>query len=413
MKVLLVNNNHKMVGGTERYYLSLAKLLRDHGHKVAFFSTHSKNNLKSKWSKYFVDPIYLGPGNFIQKVMKVPYSFDSKRKIAKLLNDFRPDIVHINNIYYQISPSILGEIKKRKIPIVQTVHDYQLISPIPALFYNGRVCEITKKNKYYLALSNRNSGSYIATAISVVSQYIQHFFRFYEKSVDVFITPSKFMKNKLHEYGFKAKKIIHLPNFIYAPKEKFRHSPNKKEKYILYFGRLDEPKGVLFLLKVIERIPSFNFKIIGNFTNNESESNITKYLKEHHLKNILIEPYKKDLKKDIVNSYFVIVPSLWYENQPYSILESMALGKTVLASKIGGISELVNNGNNAFLFNPGDINDCIKKINYLISNPSIVKNAGKKAQQQAHYFDSEKYYKELINIYTELLGPRNSSSFLK
>ena len=253
MRILLINSHHKILGGSERYYLNLSNLLKSRGHKVAHFSMLDRGNFPTKWSKYFVSHINLTkntPKDFIRKIFRMPYSFEAKNKINILLDKFRPDIVHINNIYYYISPSILGEIKKRGIPIVQTVHDYQLISPNTILFYNGKVCEVTKKDRYYKALENRWRKPYVATIMSVITIYIQYFFKFFEKNVDYFITPSIFMKNKLLEYGFKTKNIVHLPNFTNF--SSFKSKFTKKlitNRYVLFFGRLDEPKGVLFLLR--------------------------------------------------------------------------------------------------------------------------------------------------------------------
>ena len=203
MKILLINNHHRALGGAERYYLGLAKLLKSKGHQVAHFSVVHQKNINSKWKKYFVSYINLrnnGPKNFLKKISRMFYSLEAKHKIGLLLNDFSPDIVHINNIYHFITPSILGEIKKRGIPIVQTVHDYQLISPNSNLYYDGKVCEITKPDSYYKAFFLKQNSSYTATFMSILVSYVQHLFKFFEKNVDVFITPSIFMKNKLLQY---------------------------------------------------------------------------------------------------------------------------------------------------------------------------------------------------------------------
>jgi glycosyltransferase involved in cell wall biosynthesis len=391
------------VGGAERYYFDLYTLLKSKGHKVAFFSMKDCGNVYTKWNKYFVSNINLVKDNFIKKITRIPYSLEAKYKINKLLDDFKPDLVHINNIYYYISPSILPEIKKRKIPIIQTVHDYQLISPVSALFYDGKICEITKKHSYYKALLNRSKKPYIATIMSVISQYIQHYCKFFENNVDCFIVPSKFMEKKLHEYGFHAKKIVCIPNFTKLKITDIKATRNKFQRYILYFGRLDESKGLLFLLNIAKELPNIEFKIIGNYTNTESAKNIQRFIKNNKLQNISIEPHQstKMLVKNIINSEFIIVPSLWYENQPYSVLESLSLSKAVLASRIGGIPEMITDKKTGILFNPGDIDDCIKKIKMLWHNPKLVNSIGIEAKKKSKHYSPNVYYKRLLNIYTK------------
>jgi glycosyltransferase involved in cell wall biosynthesis len=413
VKILLINNHHRALGGAERYYLGLAKLLKSKGHQVAHFSVVHQKNINSKWKKYFVSYINLrnnGPKNFLKKISRMFYSLEAKHKIGLLLNDFSPDIVHINNIYHFITPSILGEIKKRGIPIVQTVHDYQLISPNSNLYYDGKVCEITKPDSYYKAFFLKQNSSYTATFMSILVSYVQHLFKFFEKNVDVFITPSIFMKNKLLQYEFRVKKIVHLSNFTDFSFLKYRLSRKQTHnKYILYFGRLDTAKGVLFLLDVAKTIPGIKFKLIGYYANKAIEKEIKDVLIKCRLTNVMISGYKegKRLHKIIRNSFFVIVPSLWYENQPYSITESLTLGKVVVASKIGGIPELVEDGINGLLFRPGDVDECRKKILTLWNNPKLISSMEHNTQTSKAIYNPENYYRRLMLIYKKaLLGKR-------
>lgn len=410
MKILQINSHHKMIGGTERYYLELSELLREKGHLVANFSRLSQDNYPSKWEKYFLSELNFSKSDyksFVKKVSRMFYSLEAKRKIGELLDDFKPDIVHIHNIYYYISPSILSEIKKRKIPVVQTVHDYQLISPCLNLFSNGRVNEDTKKHCYYKAvLSKSIKGSYVASLMAAVASYIQHIFRLYEKHIDYFVTPSKFVRKKLIEYDFDPKKIIHLPNFTnFSPSK----TPNKqyKEKYVLYFGRLDEEKGAMFLLEVAKTLPQVAFKMIGKYSDEKTKMKMKNFLSEYSIKNVTILKYQEGakLRQSIAGSLFVVVPSLWYENMPYTVLESYALGKPVVASRIGGIPEIVKDKKTGLLFNPGDTNDLEDKILCLWNDKIIVKSMGVNARRYVREeFDSEGHYRKIMNIYKKAIN---------
>lgn len=399
-----------MIGGAERYYLELSGLLRKKGHTVANFSLSDSKNYPSKWAKYFLGELDFGKNDyesFIKKVFRMFYSFEAKRKMRELLEDFKPDIVHIHNIYYYISPSILAVIKKRKTPIVQTVHDYQLISPCLNLFSNGRVNENTKKHRYYKAvLSKSIKGSYVASLMAVIASYIQHIFRLYERHVDYFITPSKFMGKKLTEYGFDAKKIIHLPNFTNFSLSK---TPNKqrKEKYVLYFGRLDEQKGAMFLLEVAKNLPQVKFRMIGKYPDEKTKIKIKNFLSKHSMKNVTVLKHQETgrLQQSIAGSLFVVVPSLWLENMPYTVLESYVFGKPVVASDIGGIPEIVKDKKTGLLFNPGGNNDLKDKILCLWNDKTLVKSMGVNARGYVRKeFDSEDHYRKIMDVYKKAIN---------
>lgn len=408
MRVLLVNNHHKNLGGAEKYYFDLAKLLEKKGHKVAFFSTKDPQNIPSKWAKYFVTKLDFSentPKSFYSKLANMFYSFVSKRNISKLLDNFKPDIVHIQNIYYYISPSILSEIKRRNIPIVQTVHDYQLVTPTVTFFHNGKICEVTKKHSYYKAVFHRCvKDSYGASLMAVIASYTQRLFGFYEKYVDLFIAPSMFMKNKLIEYGFDADRVIYIPNFIDTQPTTHNIQPTTNKRYVLFFGRLLEHKGVGVLLSTAQRLPKVRFKIAGD---GPAERRLKKTVKELKLNNVdfLGRLNGNDLRQTISKASFCVVPSLWYENMPYSVLESFSFGKPVITSRIGGIPELVNDGKNGFLFRPGDVKGLCSRVLELWNNQKLQLKMGIFTRQMINErFSAGIYYGRLLSIYKKAIN---------
>lgn len=406
MKILLINNHHKPDGGTERYYFDLAELLKSHGHTIAFFSMNDPKNENTKWNKYFVKNINFekrGFGSMINKFSRMLYSLESKKNIAKLISEFTPDIVHINNIYFYISPSILGEIKKAGIPIIQTVHDYQLISPNVILFFNGKICEVTKPNNYYKAFLNRNiKGSYVASLMAVAASYTQHLFRFYEKYVDFFIFPSKFIKNKFSEYKFAYKNHITMPNFVTS------HAISKSNlnnDYVLYFGRINDHKGVSLLIKLASKNPMLKIKLVGRYGDKKIENNLKKYIKTGH-KNLEVVDHQtsSNLTKIIDDCRFAVVPSLWYENQPYTILEAFAHGKCVVASKIGGIPEIVDHGKTGLLFNPNSYEEFEKSVLKLWKNNRLANKLGNNGYKYVtKKLNPNIYYKKILAIYKKVI----------
>lgn len=409
MRVLLVNNHHKIVGGGERYYFDLARLLKKHGHKVAFFSTEDIGNEKSDYKRFFVNKLDFKNRSFSNSLSKFPkifFNFESRTKIGLLLEDFKPDIVHFQNIYYYISSSVIGPIKKRNIPIVQTVHDYQLISPNMVLFHDGKICEITKKHKFYKAILHRCvKGSYMATLMAVVTLYFQNLISKYRQSIDVFITPSGFMARKLIDYGFRKNQITNIYNFL---NEKFTSKKlvYGKGDYVLFFGRLCEPKGLFLLIKAAAKLPHIPFVLAGNFEDKKTQNNAKTLIKSLEAKNIKILKFAKDgvLSRLIESSRFTVLPSLWYENQPYSIMESYAFGKPVVASNIGGIPELVKNGKTGLLFDHRSEHDLALKIKRLWDNPSRIRRMGKFAKNYStSTFSPEAHYSQIINVYSKIV----------
>jgi len=407
MKILLVNNHHKLLGGAEKYYFDLTKLLTSKGHQVAHFSTQDPENVSSKWSRYFVKKLDFSRNNFRSfhsKITNMFYSTSAKKSIARLLDDFKPNIVHLQNIYYYISPAILSEIKKRKIPIVQTLHDYQLITPSVTLFHNGKVCEITKPHNYYKALLHKCvKDSYVASLMAVLASYLQRVFNFYDKYVDIFIAPSLFLKNKFVEYGFEPGRIVHISNFIETQPTTNNLKSTTNPRFVLFFGRLLEFKGVNLILEAAKVLPQINFKIAGD---GPVEKGLIKLTKKLKLKNVefLGRLKENQLKRVILRSMFCVVPSIWYENQPYSIMEAFSLGKPVVASRTGGIPETVREGESGLLFEPGNVKEFSDKILKFWKNSGKVKTMGKNAKALIkNKYLSDKYYKKLMAIYQSLI----------
>lgn len=406
MRILQINKFHYIEGGTERYYWELSNLLKKKGHEVAFFSMHDQRNFPTKWSKYFVDFLSFRDVNYkdsIKIASRMIYSLEAKKRINQLLNQFHPNVVHIHNIYNHISPSILPEIKRRNIPIIQTVHDYHMLAPNRHLFHNGKICEITKKDQYFRAIFHKCiKNSYTASLLTVFTMYIHKILGLYTKYIDYYITPSNFLKKLMISYNYNPKNIIVLPYLTNFIKRSLSHT-NSNNKYILYFGRLSSEKGLKFLIEVMRKIPYISLYIVGE---GPELSVIQNKIREYNLKNIKLLGYLSGsrLERVIASSCFTITPSIWYENYPNSILESFAYGKPIIASDIGGIPELVRNNETGFLFIPNNVNDCIKKILTLWNNSKLVRQMGQNALKFAQEkFNAEDHYKKIIGIYNNLI----------
>ena len=408
MKILIANTFHYMRGGDSRHAFGLARLLRSEGHEVIPFAMHHPQNVKSEFSRYFVTEIdyqqmlnNLGLIAGIRVFGRSIYSREAKQKIEKLIEETKPDLAHLQNIRYHLTPSIIFALKKKGIPIIWTLHDYDLLCPNSLFLSNGHICEKCKGFKYYNVVINRcKKGSLSASFMAAIESYAQRVLGVYAL-VDKFITPSAFLKNKLVEFGFDKTKIINIPNFIEIDTIK-PHYDHKD--YFLYFGRISEEKGLKVLIEAVKGIPNGKLLIVGE---GPTRKELETYAGLVDSLNIHFLGFKtgNELKRIVEDAMFVVLPSIWYENFPYAILEAFASGKPVIASSIGGIPELIQNGVNGLLFEPGNAEDLREKILFLLTNRDIIGQLGKAAVETIRQeFNSSNHYEKTWEIYRKILS---------
>lgn len=405
MRILNINKFHYIQGGADRHYLDLKKLLESHGHTVIDFAMQSPRNLPSPYAKYFVLNRDLRRIKFSLKNLvnlgRIFYSYEAKRQIKTLILKTKPDIVHLHNIYHQISPSILTVIKKAQIPMVMTVHDYKLICPAYTLYSQGEICERCKRHKYYHCFLRKcHKDSYLASLLVALEMSVHKLFRFYEKNIDLFICPSKFLYEKLQDWGLPKSKLVHLPYFVKKAEEsRIQNLP--AQDYVLYFGRLSPEKGLIDLLAAAQILPQIPFRIVGQ---GPLKVTVAQYIRDHKLCNVQMLGYQsgRQLEETIAQARFVVVPSQLPEMFGLVILEAYAQGKTVVAHQRGGIPELVQNGQTGFLFK--NRKELQEKIAYLYDHPDICVNLARQGQKTLKMFSPIYFYAQLSKIYHGLLA---------
>lgn len=405
MKILNVNKFYYLKGGCETYYFSLTELLKQNGINVVPFSLKHEKNFQTKYEKFFIDPIDYTNPTLKQKFIyasKIIYSIEARRKIKKLLHYERPDIAHIHIFQHQISPSILPVLRKQRIPVVHTVHDLKILCPNYKMLIGNKICERCKNHKYINCLLNKCvKNSRLGSLVNTIEMYLHYWLKSYENNVDIFITPSKFFKQKFIEYGFQSKKIRYIPNYVDI--ENFEPNYNSQD-YFIYLGRLSDEKGIQVLLEAMKNVKMSKLLIVGT---GPLEDELKEIIQKNSLKNVELVGYKtgKELETIIKNCKFVVVPSICYENCPYSILEANAFGKPVVGSNIGGIPELIEDGITGLVFNPGDPRDLAEKLNFLLAAPDILPKMGKTARNRVEkHHNKDLHFKILNTIYDELLG---------
>ena len=400
MNVLLINKFFYPKGGAEKSFFDTASLLREAGHGVSFFSMSHPLNLESPDSRFFVSTVdYDAPGPLFRKIRgaaRLLYSTEARKKLSERLRSTKPDVVHLHNIHHQISPSILPLLKESRIPVVMTLHDYKMVCPVYTLFQNGRICEKCGHGKYLHCLTGRCAkSSYAKSCLNMLEMFLHRTVLRLYSLIDVCISPSLFLKNKLEELGFPGP-IVHLPNFIQS--RAFESIPGGTEGRILYFGRLSPEKGLRTLLDAAGT-SRLAWVIVGD---GPEKNRLAKAIRDRALTNVSLLGYKpvEALREEIRNSMFTVLPSIWYENQPYSVMESFALGKPVIASAIGGIPELVRDGRTGWTFRPGDSADLAEKAARLAGNPERIREMGREARRLVESdFSPADHYRKLMGIY--------------
>lgn len=400
MRVLLVNKFHWNKGGSEKYYFELGELLKMHGHEVAYFSMEDEKNIKTGDKEYFVPKFDLNNSSKL-KALDVISNKKNQKIMEHALDDFKPDIVHLNNFQRQLSASIIEPCVDRKIPIVFTAHDVQAICPAITMMDKDRnPCELCMHGKYMNCIKKScNKGSKLKSALGALEGYYYRIHKIYTEKINYIITPSEFCRKKFIQDGIDKKKIIALHNSVDI--QNYNVDTNDGD-YALFFGRLSKEKGVLNLINAFKDCNEGKLYIAGE---GPERKNIEQIINENKLEGrvkLLGFLNKEQMTDAISGCKFVVVPSICYENCPYSVLEALAIGKPVIGSNMGGIPELVNDNENGFIYDT--ISELTEKMNLLFENEKLVKQFSKKSKAlAAEKYDREVYYQKLKEIYDKVI----------
>lgn len=376
MRILVANKFWYRRGGLERVMFDEVSWLQALGHEVADFSTTHPANERSEWSRYHVPYLELGQDGGlgtrekIQAVARIFWNRDAARRLGQLIADFRPDVIHVHGIHRQISSSILFVARRHRIPVVQTLHDYHHICPADTLLYGcAEVCEPRRCRRHYTSAVSAKCvrGSVGASTISAIETSWQRLLRAYENGVARFISPSVFMAEQMKAGGWSVPVDI-VPNAVAADAPR-----SSAGSGFVVAGRLAREKGVAVALSAAKEA-GVDVTVAG-----EGPLGETLRGEYPHV------PFTGRLSGDgianlIRGSRAVLVPSLWYENAPMSVLEAMAAGVPVIASRLGGIPEQVTDGVNGLLVAPGDARALATAMRRLEDDPAYAMSLGQNAR---------------------------------
>ena len=398
MRILMVNKFLYPNGGSETYIFKLGDYLKSVGHEVQYFGMeHEGRCVGNNVNAYTSDMDFHG-GSKLSKLtypIKTIYSSEARKKIRLVLDDFKPDVVHLNNFTYQITPSVILEIVRwrranhRRCRIVFTAHDYNLVCPNHMLNNPNthENCEKCLGGKFLNCTKGRCiHGSLAKSAIGTAEGYFWKLKGTY-RYIDKIICCSEFLKGKMDTNPVFAKKTVAMHNFI----DKVEQTDAEKKDYVLYFGRFSEEKGIATLIDVCRALPEIQFVFAGT---GPLESEISKV---PNIKNVGFQSGEA-LEKLIREAKLSIYPSEWYENCPFSVMESQMYGTPVLGADIGGIPELIQVGRTGELFESGNTKDLSDKIKSLWNDKTRIEQMSKNCAEVE--FDTvSQYCDKLIKIY--------------
>lgn len=387
-------------GGSETYIFKLGECLKEYGNEVQYFGMEHENRCVGNNVGAYTSNMDFHGGSKLSKItypVKTIYSIEARKKIRKVLDDFQPDVCHLNNFNYQLTPSIILEINKwrkenrKTCKIVFTAHDYNLVCPNHMLNnpLTHENCESCLGGHFKNCIKGKCIHS--STAKSIVGTAEAYFWnaKGVYKYIDKIVCCSKFMKRIMDSNPLFAKKTVVVHNFV----DDLKYEYKEKENYVLYFGRFSEEKGIRTLLEVCKELPEVKFVFAGS---GAFEDEIRK------VPNIECVGFKsgKELHDLISKAKFSVYPSEWYENCPFSVMESIMFATPVIASKIGGLPELVQDGVNGILFEYKNKNDLKNKISELWNDDKKSAELSENCKK-TKFLDVDKYYHILVNVYID------------
>ncbi|MBV6623407.1 MAG: glycosyltransferase [Rivularia sp. (in: Bacteria)] len=395
MKLLLLHNRYQLAGGEDRVVQAEKRLLEANGHEVLLLEENNQSIIGS-W------------GNFVAARSAI-YSFASRQKVGAAIETFSPDIVHVHNFFPLLSPAIYDACNNAGVPILQTLHNYRLICPKAMLFRDGKICEnCVGKVPLPSIIHGCYRNSHLQTS-AVAAMIFFHWLRgTWQERVNAYISLTNFQKDKMVQAGLPAEKIFIKPNFVFSPR--YTNEKNKSNSYLLFVGRLSEEKGIKTLIDTyIKYDLSIPLKIVGDGPLRYNLQQKVRNTKADNFVKFLGFQDNEAVLKLMQNAICLVFPSIWYEAFPLTIAEAFASGLPVLASNIGSMAEIIEDGVTGLHFKMGDSTSLVEKIKWVSNHPEIMISMGKNASNVYNLKYTPKInYQQLIKIYQQVIKNNRS-----
>jgi glycosyltransferase involved in cell wall biosynthesis len=401
--LLAINNYFYPRGGAEVLFLEQNRMFEQMGWQVVPLAMRHPKNLPTPWAEFFPDEIELGHeyslARKLLQAQRVVYSLQARRNLLNLLDRVRPNIAHAHNIYHHLSPSILPVLRGCGIPTVMTVHDLKLACPAYTMMAYNQPCERCRGGKIHNVVRHRCiKGSLALSGLVMLETAAHRLSRVYERNVERFIAPSRFMLEKLVEWGWPRERFTYIPNFVDL--ERFRPASEIGSRFV-YCGRLENLKGVATFLRAAAAAGQ-PVTLAGTGPHETELRALAQQLGADAI--FLGHQSKQALVTVIQSARAIVVPSECLENAPLALLEAYAAGRPVIGSRIAGIPELIREDETGALVAPGDVEGLASVLDRFAALPShrlaAMGTAGRLWAEQE--FSATTYRNRLLALYDSL-----------
>ncbi|HEX6444981.1 MAG TPA: glycosyltransferase [Streptosporangiales bacterium] len=370
MRILHVNKFLYRRGGAEAYAEDLAQLQHEAGHEVTFFGMRHPRNRVYRYETSFPSevefaPLPTGPVGKVKGLGRMMWSTSAEHGIDDVLDDFRPDVVHVHNIHHQLSPSVLRPIAKRGVPAVMTLHDYKLACPTYRLLDHGKPCTACVTGGPRQALVRNCHESFASSAAVAVENMLHRTIRAYAP-IRRFLCPSWFLADIMRTAGVYPDRLVVQENFVDTRRVTPAHLPGEGAAYV---GRLSHERGVHVLIRAWEHAPrDAHLHIAGDGPMRAQLEQLAADLAPGRVTfhGMLDTTKAHALIRDVA---VVVAPSLWHENQPLAVLEAFASARPVIAARMGGLPEIVDEGIDGELVPAEDVDALAEAVTRLTGDP--------------------------------------------
>lgn len=405
MNILLITNNLYPTGGDWTYVNSVANIYKQRGHKVYLWGQANDKNVYHENEEFFVSLLDTKKsrnkyGSAISILKRSIYSNEAYTKLVSFLEKFQIDIAQINSINIGLTPSVIEALYSKRIPIIWRILDYKPICPTIHLMRNNRVCEDCKGGKYYRCIFNKCKNNSITDSVAVALETSINIKKDYYKHVNFLSFQNNFTCSVFKQWKFpmNGSCVINNPYSV----ENITPSDTVGD-FVLYFGKTEVNKGVMTLLRSALKNRDIKYIIVGVGSQDDL---IREFIKTNYLNNVsFVGPkWGAEMESLIARCAFIVVPSEWYEPSPYVILQAYSHGKTLIASRMGGIPEMVIDNNTGVLFEAGNEEDLAVKTRELFNSKRLLLEYGKNGRNEVEMnYSPDKYYDKTMELFRHIL----------
>ena len=379
MRIIVAHNNYMHRGGEDVVVESELALLRAHGHELIEYRRDNAEIAGINKSALLLDTIW---------------SRKTVADITNLIRDFQPDVIHVHNTFPLISPSLYWAAQRASIPIIQTLHNFRLLCLNAMFLREGKVCEDCLGRLPLVGIGHKcYRDSMVQSGVLAGTLTLHRGLRTYQNKISRYIALNEFCRRKFIEGGLPASRIVVKPNFIDFPA-----SQNLQRQGFLFVGRLSEEKGIKTLMQAIELLPGSVLRVAGVGPEMGFLNNVSGVV---GIGNLSIDEVQHEMQASMA----LVLPSIWFENFPRTIVEAFSCGLPVIASRIGALADLVEHGVTGLLFQPGNAQDLAIKMKWALENPILMEEMGHNARAKylAEY-TAERNHQQLIAIYQDAIS---------